>query len=186
MMNFYYQVFNVEDSDEVVYNNENLLVPDSCEIEVKDFESSNKYATNTFDCKKFFDEKLNIFIFPNEDINSRCNNLSISFYFNKEVLANYISFENPVSNRNFKIRSTFKVLETYIDKNYYQLISLYPKRTNEVQYFDLSEVINSYTLYVVQTFQSENYSLFGIDLLDARNECAFQNISFYGNELSNY
>ena len=41
-------------------------------------------------------------------------------------------------------------------------------------------------LDVIQTYKSENYSLFGLDLLDAKNECAFQKISFYGSELSSY
>ena len=99
-------------------SSQSVLIPDRCEVEVKDFESDNKYETRDFACEEFFNEDLNIYVFPNEDENSRCNRLLISYHFDKEVNIKSISLENVKSNRNFKIRNSFKILETYVDKDF--------------------------------------------------------------------
>lgn len=180
ILNTNYSATTTQQPTDSESSSQSVLIPDRCEVEVKDFESDNKYATRDFTCEEFFNEDLNIYVFPNEDENSRCNRLLISYHFDKEVNINSISLENVKSNRNFKIRNSFKILETYVDKDFYRMVSLYPERTNKVQYFDVFETTNIYMLDVIQTYKSENYSLFGLDLLDAKNECAFQKISFYG------
>ena len=59
---------------------------------MKDFESDNKYETRDFACEEFFNEFK--YMFSNEDENSRCNRLLISYHFDKEVNIKSISLEN--------------------------------------------------------------------------------------------
>ena len=170
---------NNETSD-IEYKGSTKIFPDSCEIEVKDLENNNKYATNNYDCSTFFDENQGFYIFPNNDELDRCNNLQISYKFDNEVNIDYVSLENIKSERAFKTRHSFRILETYVDPDYYRMVSLYPDRTNQVQYFDVFEKSDIYIVDIIQIYKSESYSILGLELFEPKNECSLKEFSFYG------
>ena len=162
------------------YRNLNEIFPESCELGF-DFEDQNNRFINRYDCEDYFDEDLGFYIFPNIDEYNRCGSLLITYQFAEEMNIEYIALKNIESNRNFQVRHSFRILETYVDPDFYGMVSLYPERTNKVQYFDVFKVSNIYFLDVIQIHKSEDFYSFGFKIEDAKNECAFEKITFYGN-----
>ena len=162
------------------YRNLNEIFPESCELGF-DFEDQDNRRINRYDCEDYFDEDLGFYIFPNIDEYNRCGSLLITYQFAEEMNIEYIALKNIESNRNFQVRHSFRILETYVDPDFYGMVSLYPERTNKVQYFDVFKVSNIYFLDVIQIHKSEDFYSFGFKIEDAKNECAFEKIAFYGN-----
>jgi len=162
------------------YRNLNEIFPESCELGF-DFEDQDNRRINRYDCEDYFDEDLGFYIFPNIDEYNRCGSLLITYQFAEEMNIEYIALKNIESNRNFQVRHSFRILETYVDPDFYGMVSLYPERTNKVQYFDVFKVSNIYFLDVIQIHKSEDFYRFGFKIEDAKNECAFEKITFYGN-----
>jgi len=161
------------------YRNLNEIFPESCELGF-DFEDQDNRRINRYDCEDYFDEDLGFYKFPNIDEYNRCGSLLITYQFAEEMNIEYIALKNIESNRNFQVRHSFRILETYVDPDFYGMVSLYPERTNKVQYFDVFKVSNIYFLDVIQIHKSEDFYSFGFKIEDAKNECAFEKITFYG------
>jgi hypothetical protein len=173
-----------DDIQDPIYSEEyrdlNEIFPESCELGF-DFEDQNNRRINRYDCEDYFDEDLGFYIFPNKDEYNRCSRLLITYQFAEEMNIEYIALKNIESNRNFQVRHSFRILETYVDPDFYGMVSLYPERTNKVQYFDVFKISDIYFLDVIQIHKSEDFYRFGFKIEDAKNECAFEKITFYGN-----